>query len=329
MGLVACLPADLPAAVFVVVHCPAESTSLLPQILSRKGPLKASHAEHGQKIVPGRIYVAPNDRHLLLMPGHMHLSRGPRENATRPAVDPLFRTAARAYASRVVGVVLSGTLDDGTVGLALVKAGGGVAVVQDPEEALYSGMPTSALQNVQVDHVLPVREIAGLLDRLAREEAPGSPSRLPPLLDYEIDVAEMEPEAILRLPPGGAPSGLTCPECRGSLWEVGAAESLHFRCRVGHSYSPETLFSEQADAVEAALWSAMQVLEERVQLAHRLEERMDRRGQHRIATRFREQAREADAQADVLRRVLLAGDYRNTEPVSGSSAGGESARAGD
>ena len=170
-NLVAALPADLPASLFVVLHVPATGTSTLPDILSRSGPLPASHAKDGEPIEQGRVYVAPPDHHLLLRDDHVHLARGPRENGHRPAVDPLFRSAAWEHSTRVVGVVLSGALDDGTAGLLAIKARGGVAVVQQPEDALYAGMPNNAIEHVEVDHVLPAAAIAGMLARLAAEPA--------------------------------------------------------------------------------------------------------------------------------------------------------------
>lgn len=172
--LVRGLPKDLPAAVFVVVHIPASGTSLLPQILSAQGTLPAVQAVDGQAVEPGRIYLAPPDHHLLLEDSRMRCRRGPRENRTRPAIDPLFRTAAQAYGPRVAGVVLSGTLQDGTAGLSAIKQAGGVAVVQDPQEALFPSMPESALRRVPVDYVLPVPEISPLLARLARPPQDGS-----------------------------------------------------------------------------------------------------------------------------------------------------------
>jgi len=167
--LVRVLPVDLPASVFVVLHVPAESQSALPQILNRVGRLPAAHATDNEPIEPGHIYIAPPDHHLLVRRGAARVARGPRENGHRPAIDPLFRTAAHAYGSRVIGVVLSGALDDGTTGLAVIKRRGGIAIVQNPEEALVSGMPTSALENVRVDHCLPVERIAFLLADLVSE----------------------------------------------------------------------------------------------------------------------------------------------------------------
>jgi two-component system chemotaxis response regulator CheB len=306
--LVSQLPAGLPAALFVVVHVPPDSTSILPEILGRRGPLPAAHARHGEAIEPGRIYVAPPDRHLLLHEGHVHLARGPRENATRPAIDPLFRTAAQAYGPRVVAVVLSGTLDDGSVGLGVVKSRGGVALVQDPDEALFPGMPRSAMRAVDADGVLPVDALAARIAQLAHEPAREAPAPLDPTVQQEIDMAEMDPQAIMGYPAGGRPTDLTCPECRGPIVELGEAEGVHYRCRVGHAYSPETLYAQQASTVEAAIWSALQVLEERRSLAVRMSVRMEHRGHPRIAERYRVQAEEAGVHADVLRRVLLNGD---------------------
>jgi two-component system chemotaxis response regulator CheB len=289
--------------VFVVVHFPAHSRSVLPQILARRGWLRVRHAEDGEAIEPGTVYVAPPDLHLLVKRGHVRLVRGPRENAARPAVDPLFRTAAAAYNRRVVGVVLTGNLDDGTSGLFAVKARGGVAVVQDPEEALYSGMPTSALANVDVDHVLPVAEIASVLERLARTEV--EEEVVPDPREMEIDIAEMEPGAMHRNERPGVPSGFSCPGCHGVLWEMHEGEVLRFRCRVGHAFSVETLLAEQAGELETALWAALQALEERAALTSRMAERMRERGQGGLAGRYGEQAEEATLRAEVIRQVLL------------------------
>jgi two-component system, chemotaxis family, protein-glutamate methylesterase/glutaminase len=189
--VVARLPEELPAAVFVVVHISPRSVSLLPEILNRAGPLTAAHAKNNEKIKVGRIYVARPDFHLLIHDGAVRLVRGPKENNTRPAIDPTFRTAAHAYGSRVVGILLSGTLDDGTAGLQAVKLRGGVAVVQDPADALFPDMPLNAIAAVAVDHVLPKGEIAPLLARLAREPASPNGGRAPETMEKEIEIAAM------------------------------------------------------------------------------------------------------------------------------------------
>ncbi|MGH2415855.1 MAG: chemotaxis protein CheB, partial [Microcystaceae cyanobacterium] len=205
--LVQALPKNLPAAVLVVVHIAAHSTSWLPRILNRSGVLKATHPKDDETIEHGHIYVAPPDRHLIVKRGCIHLARGPKENNCRPAIDVLFRTAAEVYGPRVVGVVLSGTLDDGTAGLVAVKKRGGVAVVQDPGDALFDGMPRSAIENVDVDYILPVSKMAAVLVKLANgptsEEAVESVSND---MEVETDMAELELEAMQNPDRPGTPS---------------------------------------------------------------------------------------------------------------------------
>lgn len=301
------LPPDLAAAVFVVVHFPAHVESVLPRILTRRGTLKAVHARDGDAIEHGTVYVAPPDRHLLVERGRMRLVRGPRENAARPAVDPLFRSAALAYGARVIGVVLTGNLDDGTAGLRAVHAAGGVAVVQDPDEALYAGMPSSAVHNVAVDHVVPLAAIPALLTRLVGErveergsaDMAGEPAR-------EVEIASMEPRVVGREVPG-RPSGYACPECHGVLWEIDEGDLSCFRCRVGHAYSMETLLAEQSTGLDAALWAAYRALEERAALTERMMERMRRRGQAALEARYQAQTREARRSAELIRGVLIDG----------------------
>lgn len=324
------LPADLPAAVFVVLHVPSTGTSALPDILSRQGRLPATHAKDGEPIENGRIYVAPPDHHLLLRTGHVHLARGPRENGHRPAVDPLFRSAAREYATRVIGVVLSGALDDGTAGLVAIKARRGLAVVQEPTDALYPGMPGSVLAHVEVDHVLPAASIGALLARLTKEPAGEPPGPAPADMKVEVDVEGFSLEAMEGEHPG-KPSGFSCPDCNGVLWEIQDGQLERFRCRVGHAWSPESLLTHQSEGLEAALWIALRSLEERAALARRLAEPARRRGHLITATRFEEQAAEAQQAARLISNLLvdranfatawpLAGDRRapTTSPTEGT-----------
>jgi two-component system chemotaxis response regulator CheB len=304
--------------VFVVVHFPAYGTSSLPDILSRAGPLPARHPDEGERIRPGVIYVAPPDRHLLLERGGIiRLSRGPRENGHRPAADPLFRSAARACGRQVVGVVLTGNLDDGTAGLAAIRRRGGTTVVQDPADAAHPGMPSSALANVRVDFSLPLGEIPVLLQRLAAEPLP------PPdgdtredEVDFEADIAEMEPYAMHADVRPGRPSGYSCPECHGVLWELEDGEIVRFRCRVGHAYGAETLLAEQVSEVEAALWTAFQALKERAAFARKMAGKMESRGNVYSRARFMEQAAEADQRAAVIREVLRTGGKTPAETPS-------------
>jgi two-component system, chemotaxis family, protein-glutamate methylesterase/glutaminase len=306
--LVRGLPPQIPAAIFVVLHISPFGTSVLPRILSRAGRLPAAHGRNGEPIQTGRIYVAPPDHHLLVQRGFVRLARGPRENSNRPAVDPLFRTAARAYGPRVVGVVLSGTLDDGTAGLIAIKRCGGVAVVQDPNEALFSGMPDSAIENGEVDHIVPLARMADLLDELAREpvEEAGEVS-VPDDMEKEAAIEAFDLAAIEDGARPGTPSTLACPECGGTLWELHEGELTRFRCRVGHAFSPDSLLAEQSEALDTALWSAFRALEETASLADRLAGRAHDRKLLRVAARFEDQARDARERAALIREVLLKG----------------------
>jgi two-component system chemotaxis response regulator CheB len=326
------LPADLPAAVYVVLHVSPHGTSLLPNILTRNGPLQARHPADGEPVHPGTISVAPPDFHLLLEPDQVRLSRGPRENGYRPAVDVLFRTAARSFGPRVIGVVLSGTLDDGAAGLAAIQSRGGLALVQDPNDALYPGMPRSALETVRADHCQPVAALAATLARLVREEVPVNADD-PEVGDMEMEseIAAFALDALQDEQRPGTPSGFACPDCGGALWELNDGELIRFRCRVGHAWTANSLVAEQSEAVETALWTAFRALEERAALCHRIAERMRRRGSHPTEHRFAHQAQEAKRRAAILREVLMSDQVANAEPgpVDPASAGPTGGDAGE
>ncbi|HEU4565834.1 MAG TPA: chemotaxis protein CheB [Gemmatimonadaceae bacterium] len=305
-ALVRFLPADLPAALFVVLHVPADAPSVLPRLLARAGPLPASHARDGEPIAHGHIYVAPPNCHMLVKRGRIALSSGPRENGHRPAVDPLFRSAAAAFGPRVVGVVLSGNLDDGTAGLQAIKRQGGTALVQDPEEAHYVGMPTSAIGNVAVDEVLPIQKLAAELVRLAAEPVPEDRPLVTEEMEEELDVVE-----IIEQPPGDDPpgraSGFTCPECHGALFELRDGVLVRYRCRVGHAFGIDALAAEQARYLETALWTALRALEESAEFARRMAERYERSGAEERAARYVARAQEVEARAELIRDLLRAG----------------------
>ena len=303
--LVRHLPPDLPAAVFVVLHVSPHSPSMLPKILSRVGKLPAVHPQDGAAIQHGQIYVAPPDNHLLIKRGHIHLARGPKENSHRPAVDPLFRTAARAYGRRVVGVILSGSLDDGTAGMIAIKRLGGKAITQDPEEALYVGMPRSVIEHVEVDYILPIAEIAAVLVDLAYKPVEEKDMPVPENIEGESEIAELEMAALNSTDHPGKPSGFACPDCGGALWELKHGKLIRFRCRVGHAYSVDTLLAEQSEVMEMALWNALRALEESAALAKRLADNAQKRNHGLTAERFKEQAQEAEQNAAVIRQVLL------------------------
>lgn len=298
------LPPNLPAAVFVVLHIAAHGQSAMPSILSRAGCLPASHPEDGEPIVPGRVYVAPPDRHLTMENSTVCLSRNASENGHRPAVDVLFRSAARQYGRRVIAVVMTGNLDDGTAGLALVKRLGGVAVVQDPEDADYPSMPESAVAHVPVDHVVPLADIGSLLIDLVHEPLPEQYEE--PTPEEREEVPDMSEQEEQDGSVAGEPAGLVCPDCGGSLFEKPGVEPLHFRCRTGHAYSPESLIAKQTDALEAALWAATRALQENAALARRMERRSRQNGGD-VSERYHKRAEDAEKHAAFLRTLLQNG----------------------
>lgn len=299
------LPGDLPAAVLVVLHFPEGTPSALPRILSRSGPLPAAHPEDGDPIENGRVYVAPPGLHMLVERGRVRLARGPKENYHRPAADPLFRSAALAYGSRVVGVVLTGARDDGTAGLAAIKRRGGVAVVQDPDDAFFGSMPESALRYVDVDHRVPLGEMPVLLARLARGptgERGAYP--VPEDMEFETRISGLDPSAIDSGEHPGEVSGFTCPECTGPLFEIQEGPLVRYRCRVGHAYTADGVLDGKEEALEEALYAALNTLEESADMAEKLAHRSQQGGHGHAVERFETRAREARKQANTIRRVL-------------------------
>jgi len=302
------LPANLPAAVFVVIHFRAQSPSALPQILTRAGQLRATHAKHGEAIERGHIYVAVPDHHLALHHGVIHVIRGPKENHCRPAIDPLFRSAAVAYGPRVIGIILSGTLGDGTAGLLAVKQRGGVAVIQQPDDALFPDMPRNALEYVAADHILSVAEMAPLVVRLVRQPAASIPVVTGSNSEKkEIALAEADMATIENKEKPGTPSVFGCPECGGTLWELQESNLLRFRCRTGHAFSAESLLAVQTEALEGALWAALRGLEENAALAQRMADRSRSRNLDLAAKKFEERVRAVEQQASIIRNVLVYG----------------------
>jgi two-component system chemotaxis response regulator CheB len=308
--LVRRFPPRLEAAIAVALHIPEQSPSMLPTILSREGPLKATHAVDGEPLQHGRIYVAPPGRHLIIKRQSVRVVKGPNENGHRPAVDPLFRTAARTHGRRVLGVVLSGSLDDGTAGLSAIKDHGGIALVQDPTDALFTGMPQSAIENVAVDFVGDVPALASELIRLADVLA-SDPSDVNALavdadeLDaVEVDLGTPRPEEW-----AAVPSPFSCPECHGVLFERKDGTGDRYRCRTGHAYSSEALNAAQSTGMDEALWIALRALEENAALLERLSRRARERRNVRVAERFLAQARGVHARARVVRDALESGAH--------------------
>jgi two-component system chemotaxis response regulator CheB len=308
--LAAGLPSDLQAAVAVVVHILARAESHLPQILTRAGPLLAAHPVDGEPLRAGRIYVAPPDRHLVLRDGTCAVVRGPHEHHARPAIDPLFRSAAAHFGANVVAVVLSGARSDGVAGAHSVSVRGGTVIVQDPAEAVFPDMPLNTISSGSPDRVLPVAAIppavVEAVEKLTRVAAVREYD--PEEMSVETGYALLDRSVIDRTPPG-SPSAHSCPACGGVLWEIDDGDLLRFRCRAGHAYTAESVLDGEAESVEGALWAAFRALQERSALSERLARRVRERGSDVSAARFEQSATEALEQADLIRTLLLERDH--------------------
>ncbi|GAB3857506.1 chemotaxis protein CheB [Hymenobacter terrigena] len=267
---VAHLPATLPAAVLVVQHfAPDSNGQQLVERLARHTALPCRLPTDGEHLMAGTLYLAPPDRHLLAKDGsvpHLLVTKGPRENHYRPAADALFRSAAVAYGTRVVGVVLTGMLHDGTAGLEFIKRCGGIAIVQDPQEAEFPSMPESALQNVDVDYVVPLSQMAFLLDEITHTPPPQRQPDIPEDLKQEAAIAERVVGDSMAVASLGHPVPLTCPDCGGNLWEVDQGKVLRYRCHTGHAFNAESLLHNSQQQLEETLWVALRMMEERKNL---------------------------------------------------------------
>ena len=321
--IVAELPRDLRAAVLIVLHI-SRGRSVLPEILSRAGRLPASHPRDGDTLHYGRIYVAPPDHHMTVDGTVIRIQHGPTENGVRPAVDPLFRSAARAFGPRVIAVILTGSLDDGTAGMAAVKEAGGVTIVQDPAEAFAPSMPRSAVEFVGVDHVMPLKEIPLLIDTLTREKASAKAAMVagPHLRPLESDLGD-ETLAVHPEDRPGRVSVFSCPECHGTLWEVDEGGLLRFRCRVGHIYSPDSMLAAQTDSVDRALWASLRSLEERAALTRRLADRARERQHLGVAYAFEQRASAAEEHASVVKELILSRGAGHVVPDHTTEEDGE------
>lgn len=316
--VVAKLPPNFAGTIFVVVHVPEGATSVLPTILTRRGKLTAIHPRDGQSIEKGRIYVAPPNCHMMLQDNHIRLVRGPREHGVRPAVDPLFRSASASFGPRIVAVMLSGNLDDGTAGLEVIKGRGGIALVQNPDEAQYSGMVNSAIQNGFADEILPAGEIGTRLTELVKEDVEKEAVAMAERRDKvgeeterEIAIDELDFAQLHGDDQPGVVSAFVCPECNGTLWELTETDTLRFRCRVGHAFAVDSLLAKQQDAIENAFWVALRALEERGALMRRLLRRAKQSGHKAGIQRYNEEAQAVAERAKTLRDIILSGILSN------------------
>lgn len=305
------LPADIGAAIFVVQHLAADKKSDLPRLLADISDLPVTHPIDGAPFEMGHIYVAPPDHHLLVNADTVRVLRGPQENRFRPSIDALFRSAARSHGSRVIGVVLTGYLDDGTVGLQAIKKRGGIAVVQDPTEAAYPSMPRSALRYVKVDYTVSITDVGPLLTRLVAT-APAAQKDYPttPEIEIESKIAEQlmnTKEFLENVEEIGALTPYTCPDCHGAIWQLGEDEPLKLRCHVGHSFTGEVFTAAQSESVENALWSAVRVMEEKVTFSRQLAARKRLQNLNKAADSYEKQASTLDNEVTRLRDLIVCG----------------------
>ena len=318
MDLVRTLPHDFPAPIFVVQHVAPDSRSLLPELLSRESPLRAKHPQHGETVEAGVIYVAPPDHHLLIENDKILVTRGPKENRFRPSIDALFRSAAYSYGPRVIGVVLTGYLDDGTSGLWTVQRLGGLTIVQDPHDAASPAMPQNALQYVDADHVVPVAEMSALLSRLTAEPAP-SPARVRKeeleLLEIELTIAKHDNAFEMGIIDKGILTPFTCPDCHGALTELVQGQLIRYRCHTGHAYTVSSLMSEVSTSVESMLYQTMRGLEEAKMLLQKLGEHFQKDHQPGVADLFFRKSKMTGEQArivhdSIMQHEALSGDLQ-------------------
>lgn len=317
--LVRSLPAGLDAAIFIVWHISPDVVGVMPKVLNSLNTLPAANAVNGEPVVMGRIYVAPPDHHLLIDKDCVRITRGPRENRFRPAVDPLFRSAAKSYGPRVIGIILSGALDDGTAGLWIIKQFGGLAVVQDPGDAEVPSMPKHALQAVDADYVLPIAEMGALLADLVQQDAPGVDEVTTveeKRVETEITIA-MEPEKreinILKL---GQATPFTCPECHGVLTSLLEGGRMRFRCHTGHAFSADALLASISESIEDSLWNAVRTVQESVMFLNHLGDHFAEMNQPKLAAMYFKKAKEADRRASIVRSAALNHEQLSTERIA-------------
>lgn len=306
--LVRQLPKDFQASLFIVWHISPNVRSVLPQILDKAGPLRAAHATDGEEITPGRIYVAPPDHHMLIEHGRIRVSKGPKENRFRPAIDPLFRSAAYVYGTRVIGVILSGYLDDGTTGLWTIKLKGGIAVVQDPKDAPVPSMPESALREVKVDYCVPLSEMPNLLTRLTTEEAPKETEismKEKNRIEIEVRISAEDNAFGMGIMELGELTPFTCPECHGVLLKLKDKSLLRFRCHTGHAFSANTLLAAVTESIEETLWSTVRAVEESIMLLNHTGKHLAETDRSQLSELYFRKGQEAEQRVQALRQAVL------------------------
>lgn len=299
-AVAAALPADLNAAVLVVLHIGAHRSDL-PWLLARCGALPAAHGVDGEMVVPGRIYVAPPDHHMVVENDRVVLTKGPRENWARPAIDPLFRSVARCYGSRAIGVIMSGGFNDGTAGLYTIKQFGGISIVQDPFDCVSPNMPQSAIANVQIDHVVPAADIGLLIARVVAEFGQDADA----VTTSELVPDKQQKQGMTAEFTLDAPVAVTCPDCGGALRRSEMGTLIQFSCHIGHVYTAEVMLAAQFLVLERFIEQAMRSLSERAELCRQMLARLDEDASAEARKQvWRDALQEAIDQTAPLRTVL-------------------------
>jgi len=311
------LPADLDAAILIVWHISPDVRGILPDVLNKTGKIPAAHGTDREPVKPGRIYVAPPDHHLLVEYGRIRITKGPKENRFRPAVDPLFRSAAYEYGARVIGVILSGALDDGTAGLWAIKENGGVAVVQDPHDAEVPSMPQNALNAVHIDYAVPIEAMPSLLIKLAGEPASAaSRQEKKEETGMEVRIAmEDESVVIFNDKPLGELTSYTCPECHGVLRMIREGTNMRFRCHTGHAFSASSLLAAVSESIEENLWSAVRNVREGAMLLNHMGDHFAEENQPKLAAMYFKKAKDADNRAEKVREIIITNEQLNAVAI--------------
>lgn len=317
--LIASLPADLDAAIFIVWHMAPDIRGVLPQVINSQKTIMAAHAIDNEPIVNNRIYVAPPDRHLVIENGFVRVTRGPKENRFRPAVDPLFRSAAYIYGTRVIGIILSGALDDGTAGLWTIKSRGGIAIVQDPADAEVSSMPENAIKAVEVDYKISVLEMGAVLVRLTQEpvnEPKDVAMEEHKKTDLEVRIAMQEPALQHGMLKFGELTPYACPECHGVLSAIKDGGIIRYRCHTGHAYSADSLLTSITENIEDNLWGAIRAVEESIILLNNLGDNYADKNEPKLAAIYFKKAKEAEGRAKLVRQAVFNHEQLTTGSIS-------------
>ncbi|HSV10734.1 MAG TPA: chemotaxis protein CheB [Hanamia sp.] len=316
--LVKNLPEKINASIFIVLHIPPYSRSFLPQILGKVTSIPVSHPKDGEKIEQRHIYVAPPDHHILIEEDRVVVKKGPKENRFRPSIDALFRSAAYIYENRVIGVVLTGALDDGASGLWTIKRFGGKALVQQPDEAAFPEMPLNVLQYVDVDYILPVANIGMMMETLTNEKASPVPyisKEEKELLKMEVTISTRDNAFELGIMNKGEFTPLTCPECHGALVRLKEGKLTRFRCHTGHAFTASALLAGITQSSEETLWQAMRAMEEGTILIQHIAKEFEESGENKAAKIFQQKAKDLAQKARIIHDSVFSSEQLSEDKI--------------